>query len=69
MFVPMLWMARVVSSSRRIRTLFKTTTYLHDLQPTVLLAPLLDQINCVGKPKSLRVKQRTRGPSRRTINR
>ena len=43
-------MGREVAISRRIRILFKTTTNRHNLQRTVLLAPLLDQVNCVGKP-------------------
>jgi hypothetical protein len=33
-------MDREVAFSRRIRILFKATTNLHDLQRTVLLAPL-----------------------------
>ena len=38
---------REVAILRRIRTLFKTTTNLHDLERTVLLAPLLDQVEGV----------------------
>ena len=44
---PVLGMSRVVAISRSIPVLFKKTTNLHDLQRTVLLAPLLDQVNCV----------------------
>jgi hypothetical protein len=47
---PILGMGREVSSSRSIRILFKVTTNRHDLQRTVLLDPLLDQVNCVRKP-------------------
>jgi hypothetical protein len=43
-------MGRVVSSSRRIRVLLKTTTNRHDLPRAVLLDPLLDQVNCVREP-------------------
>jgi hypothetical protein len=39
-------MGREVSSFRRIRILIITTTNRHDLPRTVLLAPLLDQVNC-----------------------
>jgi hypothetical protein len=46
---PILGMGREMAISRRIRILFVTTTDLHDLERTVLLAPLLDQVNCVGK--------------------
>jgi hypothetical protein len=42
-------MGREVASFRRIRTLFITTTNVHDLERTVLLAPLLDQVNGAGK--------------------
>ena len=45
-----LGMGREVAISRGIRILFKTTTNRHDLPRTVLLAPLLDQVNCVRKP-------------------
>ena len=48
--VPIFGMGREVAISRRIRILFQTTTNRHDLPRTVLLAPLLDQINCVRKP-------------------
>ena len=47
--VPILGMGRVMAISRRIRILFITTTNRHDLPRTVLLAPLLDQVNCAGK--------------------
>jgi hypothetical protein len=47
--VPILGMGREVASFRRIRILFKTTTNLHDLERTVLLAALLDQVNGAGK--------------------
>ena len=47
--VPILGMGREVAISRRIRILFITTTNLHDLPRTVLLAPLLDLVNCLGK--------------------
>jgi hypothetical protein len=43
-------MGREVAISRRIRILFQTTTNLHDLPRTVVLAPLLDHVNCVRKP-------------------
>ena len=46
---PIFGMGREVAISRRVRILFKTTTNSHDLERTVLLAPLLDQVNCVGK--------------------
>jgi len=38
-------MGREVAISRRVRILFETTTNRHDLPRTVLLAPLLDQVN------------------------
>ena len=38
--VPILGMGREVAIFRRIRILFKTTTNLHDLERTVLLAPV-----------------------------
>jgi hypothetical protein len=41
-----------VAIPRCIRILFKTTANLHNRPRTVLLAPLLDQVNCVGKPVS-----------------
>ena len=40
-------MGREVARFRRIPVLVKATTNRHDLPRTVLLAPLLDQINCV----------------------
>ena len=43
--VPILGMGREVAISRRIPVLVKATTNRHDLPRTVLLAPLLDQIN------------------------
>jgi hypothetical protein len=43
-------MGREVAIKRCIRILFKTTTNRHDPPRTVLLAPLLDQVNCVRKP-------------------
>jgi hypothetical protein len=42
-------MGNVVASSRRIYVLVKATSNLHDLQRTVQLAPLLDQVSRVGK--------------------
>ena len=47
--VPILGMGREVAISRRIPVLVKATSNLHDLERTVLLAPLLDQVNCAGK--------------------
>jgi hypothetical protein len=44
---PILGMSREVAISRCIRILFQTTTNRHDFQRTVLLDPLLDQVNCV----------------------
>ena len=41
---------RVTITPRRIPVLVKATTNRHDFQRTDLLAPLLDQVNCVGKP-------------------
>ena len=43
-------MSREVAISRRVRILVQTTANRHDLPRTVLLAPLLDQVNCVRKP-------------------
>ena len=43
-------MGREVAIQRCIGILFKTTTNLHDLPRTVVLAPLLDHVNCVRKP-------------------
>ena len=43
-------MGREVAIKRGIGILFQTTTNRHDLPRTVLLAPLLDQINCVREP-------------------
>jgi hypothetical protein len=40
----------VTITPRRIPVLVKATTNRHDFQRTDLLAPLLDQVNCVGKP-------------------
>jgi hypothetical protein len=45
--VLILGMCREVAISRCIRILFKATTNRHDLPRTVLLAPLLDEVNCV----------------------
>jgi hypothetical protein len=45
---PILGMGCEVAFSRRI--LFKATTNRHDLPRTVLLDPLLDQVNCVREP-------------------
>ena len=42
-------MGREVAISRHIPVLVKATSNGHDLQRTVLLAPLLDQVNRVGK--------------------
>jgi hypothetical protein len=42
-------MGREVAIYRRIRILFQTTTNCHDLPRTVLLAPLLNQVNCVSR--------------------
>jgi hypothetical protein len=47
--VSILGMGREVASSRRIRILVIATTYLHDLERTALLAPVLKHVNCVGK--------------------
>ena len=44
---PILGMGREVAISRCIRILFQTTTNRHDFEWTVLLAPLLNQVNCV----------------------
>jgi hypothetical protein len=44
-----LGMGRIVAISSGIRILVITTTNRHDLPRTVLLDPLLDQVNCVGK--------------------
>jgi hypothetical protein len=44
---PILGMCRVVARSRSIPILSKTTWNLHDLARTILLAPLLNQVNCV----------------------
>jgi hypothetical protein len=41
-------MGRVVAFSRSIPILVETTSNLHDLPQTVLLAPLLDQFNCLA---------------------
>jgi hypothetical protein len=41
-------MGRVVAISRCIPVLANATTGLHDLQRTVLLVPLLDQVNGAG---------------------
>ena len=46
---PILGMGREVAISRLIRILVITTTNLHDLERTVLLAPVLNQVNCAGK--------------------
>ena len=43
-------MGREVAIKRGIGILLITTTNRHDFQRTVLLAPLLDQINRVRKP-------------------
>ena len=42
-------MDREVAISRFIPVLAKATSNLHDLERTVLLAALLDQVNCAGK--------------------
>ena len=47
--VLILGMGRKVAIFRYTRILFKTTTHRHDLPRAVLLAPLLNQVNCVGK--------------------
>ena len=47
---PILGMSREVAIYRRIPVLVIATTNRYDLQRTVLLAPLLNQVNCVGKP-------------------
>jgi hypothetical protein len=44
---PIFGMGRVMTIQRCIRILFETTANLHNLPRTVLLAPLLDQVNCV----------------------
>ena len=41
---------RTSVATQIIPILFKTSLNFHDLPPTVLLAPLLDFINCVRKP-------------------
>ena len=48
--VPIFGMNRVVAILRCILILSLAATNLHDLERTVLLAPLLDQINCVREP-------------------
>ena len=40
-------MGRVVAIKRGIGILFKSTTNRHDLPRAVLLAPLLNHVNCV----------------------
>ena len=47
--VPIFGMGREVAIFRGIRILSKTTTNLHDLPRTALLAPVLKHVNCVGK--------------------
>ena len=47
---PILGMGREVAIFRCNPILVKATSNLHDLPRTVLLAPLLDQINCVREP-------------------
>jgi hypothetical protein len=47
---PILGMGREAAISRCIRILVITTTNRHDLPRTVLLDPLLDQVNGVRKP-------------------
>src|SRR5258708_22505541 len=42
-------MGREMAISRCIRILVITTTNLHDLERTALLAPVLKHVNCVGK--------------------
>ena len=44
---PILGMGREVALSRCNRILFITTTDLHDLEWTALLAPALNHVNCV----------------------
>jgi hypothetical protein len=44
-------MSREVAILRCIPILVTATTDRHDLQRTVLLHPLLDQVNCVGRPR------------------
>ena len=47
---PIFGVGREVAINRGILILTSITTNHHDLPRTVLLAPLLDQINCVRKP-------------------
>ena len=47
---PILGVGREVAINGGISILPSITTNHHDLPLTVLLAPLLDQINCVRKP-------------------
>ena len=47
--IPIFGMSREVAISRGIRILSKTTTNLHDLPRTALLASVLKHVNCVGK--------------------
>jgi hypothetical protein len=47
--VPIFGMGREVAVFGGIRILMIATTNRHDLPRTVLLAPLLDQVNCAGK--------------------
>jgi hypothetical protein len=44
---PILGMGREVAIARRIPVLVKATTDRHDLPWTILLAPLLNEVNCV----------------------
>jgi hypothetical protein len=49
---PILGMGRDVAISRRIPVPVKATTNRHDLPRTVLLAPALNQVNCVREPRA-----------------